>query len=63
MVEAVGGAVLAGEAFLALERLDVRGVFDLASPVDERRWVASTVPASRMRTVSRVAETVRVRAT
>ena len=33
-VEAVGGAVLAGEAFLALERLDVGGVFDLASPVE-----------------------------
>ena len=34
MVEAVGGAVLAGEPFVTLQRLDVGGVFDLAPPVE-----------------------------
>ena len=33
-MEAVGGAMLAGEALVAFERLDVGGVFDLASPVE-----------------------------
>ena len=34
VVEAVGGAVLAGEAFVALELFDVGGVFDLLAPVE-----------------------------
>ena len=34
VVEAVGGAVLAGEAFAALELFDVDGVFDLLAPVE-----------------------------
>ena len=33
-MEAVGGAVLAGEAFVALEFFDVGGVFDLLAPVE-----------------------------
>ena len=34
VVEAVGGAVLAGEAFVALEHFDVGGVFDLLAAVE-----------------------------
>ena len=34
VVEAVGGAVLAGEAFAAHELFDVGGVFDLLAPVE-----------------------------
>ena len=34
VVEAVGGAVLAGEAFVALELFDVGGVLDLLAPVE-----------------------------
>ena len=34
VVEAVGGAVLAGEAFAALELFDVDGVFDLLAAVE-----------------------------
>ena len=34
VVEAVGGAVLAGGALVALERFDVCGVFDLLAPVE-----------------------------
>ena len=34
MVEAVGGAVLTTESFVALQFFDVRGVFDLLAPVE-----------------------------
>ena len=34
MVEAVGGAVLAAEALVACERLDVGGIFDLLAAVE-----------------------------
>ena len=34
VVEPVGGAVLAGVSFVALERLDVGGVFDLPAAVE-----------------------------
>ena len=34
MMEAVGGAVLTGESLVALERLDVREVFDLLTAVE-----------------------------
>ena len=37
VVEAVGGAVCAGESFFALECLDVSGVFDLLSTVEGAR--------------------------
>ena len=37
VVEAVGGAVLAGESFVALELFDVGGVFDLLAPVERAR--------------------------
>ena len=37
VVEAVGGAVCAGVSFLALERFDVSGVFDLLSSVERAR--------------------------
>ena len=37
MVEAVGGAVLAGVTLVALERLDVRAVFDLLAAVERAR--------------------------
>ena len=37
MVEAVGGAVFAGEALVALEVFDVRGVFDLMGAVERAR--------------------------
>ena len=64
VVEAVGGAVLAGGALAAFELFDMGGVFDLLAAVERARMgVASTTPASRMRTVLSVAETVRERPT
>ena len=37
MVKAVGGPVLTGVTLVALERLDVRGVFDLLAAVERAR--------------------------
>ena len=37
MMEAVGGAVLTGESLVALERLDMREVFDLLAAVEGAR--------------------------
>ena len=58
VVEAVGGAVLAGGALAAFELFDMGGSSICWPRSNERGWVASTVAASRMRTVWSVAETV-----
>ena len=52
VVEAVGGAVLAGEAFARARALRCATGSSICWPRSkERRWVARTAPASRMRTV------------